>query len=98
LKKKQEEMEEAERAKRNKVVVTFDLVGRKVFILAIQYCLKLPVRFATALIFLHDRNQLSFCVNFSGIYRCILWYHGYQIDIQNIESCSELYDTLLIKI
>ena len=30
LKKKQEEMEEAERAKRNKVVVTFDLVGRKV--------------------------------------------------------------------
>lgn len=30
LKKKQEEIEEAERAKRNKVVVTFDLVGRKV--------------------------------------------------------------------
>ncbi|CAI8610045.1 unnamed protein product [Vicia faba] len=32
LKKKQEEMEEAERAKRNKVVVTFDLVGRKVLL------------------------------------------------------------------
>lgn len=32
LKKKQEEIEEAERAKRNKVVVTFDLVGRKVII------------------------------------------------------------------
>ncbi|MCI29969.1 activating signal cointegrator 1-like, partial [Trifolium medium] len=29
LKKKQEEMEEAEQAKRNRVVVTFDLVGRK---------------------------------------------------------------------
>lgn len=33
LKKKQEEMEEAEKAKRNKVVVTFDLVGRKVYFL-----------------------------------------------------------------
>ncbi|XP_004137406.1 uncharacterized protein C1A6.01c [Cucumis sativus] len=32
LKKKQEEIEEAERAKRNKVVVTFDLVGRKVLL------------------------------------------------------------------
>ncbi|KAL2321985.1 hypothetical protein Fmac_026364 [Flemingia macrophylla] len=32
LKKKQEEMEEAERAKRNRVVVTFDLVGRKVLV------------------------------------------------------------------
>ncbi|XP_027331906.1 activating signal cointegrator 1 [Abrus precatorius] len=32
LKKKQEEMEEAERAKRNRVVVTFDLVGRKVLL------------------------------------------------------------------
>ncbi|PNX99908.1 activating signal cointegrator 1-like protein [Trifolium pratense] len=32
LKKKQEEMEEAEQAKRNKVVVTFDLVGRKVLL------------------------------------------------------------------
>lgn len=31
LTKKKEEIEEAERAKRNKVVVTFDLVGRKVF-------------------------------------------------------------------
>lgn len=30
IKKKQEEVAEAERAKRNKVVVTFDLVGRKV--------------------------------------------------------------------
>lgn len=30
LKKKQLEIEEAEQAKRNKVVVTFDLVGRKV--------------------------------------------------------------------
>lgn len=35
MKKKQEEMEEAERAKRNKVVVTFDLVGRKVYFFAI---------------------------------------------------------------
>ncbi|XP_028763444.1 activating signal cointegrator 1 [Neltuma alba] len=32
LKKKQEEMEDAERAKRSKVVVTFDLVGRKVLL------------------------------------------------------------------
>ncbi|KAF7838455.1 Activating signal cointegrator 1 [Senna tora] len=32
LKKKQKEMEEAERAKRNRVVVTFDLVGRKVLL------------------------------------------------------------------
>ncbi|GLU12360.1 hypothetical protein SLE2022_290450 [Rubroshorea leprosula] len=32
LKKKQEEMEEAERAKRSKVIVTFDLVGRKVLL------------------------------------------------------------------
>ncbi|KAK7292214.1 hypothetical protein RIF29_07990 [Crotalaria pallida] len=32
LKKKQEEMEEAEQAKRNKVVMTFDLVGRKVLL------------------------------------------------------------------
>ncbi|CAK8563170.1 unnamed protein product [Lathyrus sativus] len=32
LKKKQEEIEEAEQAKRNKVVVTFDLVGRKVLL------------------------------------------------------------------
>lgn len=32
IKKKQEEIEEAERAKRNKVVVTFDLVGRKVLL------------------------------------------------------------------
>lgn len=32
LKKKQEEIEEAEQANRNKVVVTFDLVGRKVLI------------------------------------------------------------------
>ncbi|KAG4930018.1 hypothetical protein JHK82_047089 [Glycine max] len=32
LKKKQEEMEEAEKAKRNRVVVTFDLVGRKVLV------------------------------------------------------------------
>ncbi|CAK7343658.1 unnamed protein product [Dovyalis caffra] len=32
LRKKQEEIEEAERAKRNKVVVTFDLVGRKVLL------------------------------------------------------------------
>ncbi|RDY12225.1 Activating signal cointegrator 1 [Mucuna pruriens] len=32
LKKKQEQMEEAERAKRNRVVVTFDLVGRKVLV------------------------------------------------------------------
>lgn len=32
LKKKQEEIEEAEQANRNKVVVTFDLVGRKVSI------------------------------------------------------------------
>jgi hypothetical protein len=31
LRKKREEIEEAEQAKRNKVVVTFDLVGRKVF-------------------------------------------------------------------
>lgn len=30
LKKKREEIEEAERAKRNKVVMTFDLLGRKV--------------------------------------------------------------------
>lgn len=30
IKKKQEEVAEAEQAKRNKVVVTFDLVGRKV--------------------------------------------------------------------
>lgn len=30
MKKKQEEVAEAEQAKRNKVVVTFDLVGRKV--------------------------------------------------------------------
>jgi hypothetical protein len=48
LKKKQEEMEEAEQAKRNRVVVTFDLVGRKVSILAIWSCLKLLVGFATA--------------------------------------------------
>jgi hypothetical protein len=48
LKKKQEEMEEAEQAKRNRVVVTFDLVGRKVSILAIWSCLKLPVGFVTA--------------------------------------------------
>lgn len=33
LKKKQEEIEEAERLKRSKVVVTFDLVGRKVLTL-----------------------------------------------------------------
>ncbi|KAL5747439.1 hypothetical protein ACOSP7_024442 [Xanthoceras sorbifolium] len=32
LQKKQEEVEEAERAKRNRVVVTFDLVGRKVLL------------------------------------------------------------------
>ncbi|KAF3437707.1 hypothetical protein FNV43_RR20463 [Rhamnella rubrinervis] len=32
LRKKQEEVEEAERAKRNKVIVTFDLVGRKVLV------------------------------------------------------------------
>lgn len=32
LKEKQEEIEEAERAKRNKVVVSFDLFGRKVII------------------------------------------------------------------
>ncbi|KAI9086453.1 hypothetical protein K1719_031537 [Acacia pycnantha] len=32
LKKKQEEMEDAERANRSKVVVTFDLVGRKVLL------------------------------------------------------------------
>ncbi|KAJ6749158.1 THYROID RECEPTOR INTERACTING PROTEIN RELATED [Salix purpurea] len=32
LRKKQEETEEAEQAKRNKVVVTFDLVGRKVIL------------------------------------------------------------------
>ncbi|KAK7388947.1 hypothetical protein VNO78_23776 [Psophocarpus tetragonolobus] len=32
LKKKQQEIEEAERAKRNRVVVTFDLVGRKVLV------------------------------------------------------------------
>ncbi|XP_048329915.2 uncharacterized protein LOC107419254 isoform X2 [Ziziphus jujuba] len=32
LRKKQEEIEEAERAKRNKVIVTFDLVGRKVLV------------------------------------------------------------------
>ncbi|KAE8124042.1 hypothetical protein FH972_018953 [Carpinus fangiana] len=32
LRKKKEEIEEAERAKRNKVVVTFDLVGRKVLL------------------------------------------------------------------
>lgn len=31
LRKKREEIEEAEQAKRNKVVVTFDLLGRKVF-------------------------------------------------------------------
>lgn len=30
LRKKREELEEIERAKRSKVVVTFDLVGRKV--------------------------------------------------------------------
>lgn len=30
LQKKREEVEEAERAKRSKVVVTFDLLGRKV--------------------------------------------------------------------
>lgn len=42
LRKKQEEIEEAERAKRNKVVVTFDLVGRKVishFYLTIDWML-----------------------------------------------------------
>lgn len=33
LRKKREEIEEAEQAKRNKVVVTFDLLGRKVFTL-----------------------------------------------------------------
>lgn len=33
LKKKREEIEEAERAKKSKVVMTFDLVGRKVNIL-----------------------------------------------------------------
>ncbi|KAE9609624.1 hypothetical protein Lal_00006428 [Lupinus albus] len=32
LRKKQEEMEEAEQTKRNKVVITFDLVGRKVLL------------------------------------------------------------------
>lgn len=32
LRKKREEIEEAERAKRNKVVMTFDLVGRKVLV------------------------------------------------------------------
>ncbi|KDP31242.1 hypothetical protein JCGZ_11618 [Jatropha curcas] len=32
LRKKKEEIEEAEKAKRNKVVVTFDLVGRKVLV------------------------------------------------------------------
>jgi len=41
-------MEEAERAKRNRVVVTFDLVGRKVYILTIWFCLKLLVGFAAA--------------------------------------------------
>lgn len=30
LRKKREEIEEAEQAKRNKVVMTFDLLGRKV--------------------------------------------------------------------
>lgn len=33
LRKKREEIEEAERAKKSKVVMTFDLVGRKVNIL-----------------------------------------------------------------
>lgn len=46
LKKKQEEMEDAERAKRGKVVVTFDLVGRKVYILVIL--LKLLLEFYAA--------------------------------------------------
>ncbi|OWM65306.1 activating signal cointegrator 1 [Punica granatum] len=32
LRKKQDEIEEAERAKRNKVIITFDLVGRKVLL------------------------------------------------------------------
>lgn len=51
LKKKQEEMEEAERAKRNRVVVTFDLVGRKVYFFAIMLNFKLKsllIQFAAA--------------------------------------------------
>lgn len=39
MRKKQEEIEEAERAKRSKVMITFDLVGRKVVLL--PYCLVL---------------------------------------------------------
>lgn len=54
MKKKQEEVEEAERAKRNKVVVTFDLVGRKVSTLVLSkitglicYCMSFIVGLET---------------------------------------------------
>lgn len=72
LRKKEEEIEEAERDKRNRVVMTFDLVGRKVLLSLIKEDVLASFSFS----FL---SSLSFCVLFlfcegreSGSYLLVL--------------------------
>ena len=69
LKKKQEEIEEAERLKRSKVVVTFDLVGRKVLALSndlISTCKSFPNKVPD-----HATERRHFTDRFSNLPFCL---------------------------